>query len=215
MIVYVETNFILELAFEQNQDQAVDEIIKLAERDKINLAFPGFSISESLSKVTRQSRDREEFRKSLVKELQKLRESRSYQQSVRDLDPALELLQNVISKEPDRLISVLEQVLQVGTLLELDSSSFSQAQAYKVQLGTSIEDSIIYSAIISDLKYRPRKETKLFLSKDAKAFGGKKDKKKADVYQLIEVELESYGCKYIPGFKDGLGYIESELRKAG
>lgn len=58
MIVYVETNFILELAFEQNQDQAVDEIIKLAESDKINLVFPGFSISESLSKVTRQSRDR-------------------------------------------------------------------------------------------------------------------------------------------------------------
>ena|ERR1051326_4672676 len=125
MMVYVETNFILELAFEQNQDQAVDEILKLAESAKINLAFPGFSISESLSKVTRQSRDREEFRKSLVKELQKLRESRSYQQSVRDLDPALELLQNVISKEPDRLISVLEQVLKVSTLLELDSSSFT------------------------------------------------------------------------------------------
>lgn len=74
MIVYVETNFILELAFEQNQDQAVDEILKLAEGGKINLVFPGFSISESLSKVTRQSRGREEFRKSLVKELQKLQD---------------------------------------------------------------------------------------------------------------------------------------------
>jgi hypothetical protein len=32
---------------------------------------------------------------------------------------------------------------------------------------------------------------------------------------LIEAELNSYGCKYITGFKDGLGYLESELRKAG
>ncbi len=55
MIVYVETNFILELAFEQDQHQAVDEIIILAESNKINLAFPGFSISESLSKVIRTS----------------------------------------------------------------------------------------------------------------------------------------------------------------
>lgn len=214
MIVYVETNFVLEMAFEQNQHQAVNEILKLAENGKINLVFPGFSISESLSKVTRQSRDREQFHKSLVTELQKLSGSKSYQQSVRDLDPVLALLQNAISKEPDRLLSVLEQVLKVGTSLELDISSFNQAQAYKVQLGTSIEDSIIYSSIISDLKRRPYKDAKLFLSKDAKAFGNKKDKRKADVYQLIEIELESYGCKYITEFKDGLGYIESELRKA-
>jgi len=75
MIVYVETNFILELAFEQDQHQEANEILKLAESGKIDLVFPGFSISESLSKVTRRSRERDEFHKSLVRELQKLRGS--------------------------------------------------------------------------------------------------------------------------------------------
>jgi len=39
MIVYVETNFILELAFEQEQLQAANEILKLAEQSKVEFAF--------------------------------------------------------------------------------------------------------------------------------------------------------------------------------
>jgi predicted nucleic acid-binding protein len=204
MIVYVETNFILELAFEQEQHRAGIEILKLAENSKIELALPGFSISESLSKVIRQSRERDEFRKSLIQTLQQIGRSAPYQQFATSLEPVLQLLQNTIRDEPDRLLSVLERILKVGRLLELDISSFSQALTYKDQLTTSTEDSIIYGTIISDLKRRPYDEPKLFLSRDAEAFG----------YQRIKTELASYSCRYIKEFKDGLGYIESELRKA-
>lgn len=34
-------------------------------------------------------------------------------------------------------------------------------------------------------------------------------------YQYIKTELRSYNCTYIQEFVDGLGYIESELGKAG
>ncbi len=202
MIVYVETNFILELAFEQEQHQAANGILKLAEHGKIEFALPGFSISESLSKVTRQIRKREELHKSLIPALQDIGRSAPYQQFVTSLEPVLRLLQNTIRDEPDRLHSVLERLLKVGRLLELDILSFGHALIYKGELST--EDGIIYGTIISDLRRRPQDETKLFLSRDAEAFG----------YQRIKTELAAYGCKYIKEFKDGPGYIESELRKA-
>ncbi|MGH2496946.1 MAG: PIN domain-containing protein [Ktedonobacteraceae bacterium] len=204
MIVYVETNFILELAFEQEQHQAANEILKLAEHNKVEFALPGFSISESLSKVTRQIRKREELHKSLIPTLQDIGRSAPYQQFAASLEPVLQLLQNTIRDEPDRLLSVLERILKVGRLLELDISNFNLALAYKDQLSTSIEDSIVYGTIIADLRRRPYEGTKLFLSRDAEAFS----------YQRIKTELASYSCKYIKEFKDGLGYIESELRKA-
>jgi predicted nucleic acid-binding protein len=212
MIVYVETNFILELAFEQDQHQSANEVLRLAENSKIELAFPGFSISESLSKVIRQSRERDEFYRSLVQTLQQLRRSAPYQQSVIDLDPALALLQNIIEKGPDRLLSVLKRALQAGRLLELDISSFNHALAYKNQL--SIEDSIVYATIVSDLKYRPHNEIKLFLSRDEKAFGKVGEKKKEADFQRINVELKSYNCEYVGHFEHGLRFIEAELRKA-
>ena len=213
MIVYVETNFILELAYEQEHYQAANEILKLAENGKIKFAFPGFSISESLSKVTRQSRERDEFHKSLSHTLQQLGRSAPYQQSVTDLDPVLELLQNIIGKETDRLLSVLERVFKVGRSLELDISSFNQALTYKDQLSTSTEDSIVYSTIISDLRRRPYDEFKFFLSRDEKAFGESRNKKKAAYDPRIEAELRSYNCKYIGQFEHGLRSIESKLRK--
>lgn len=51
MIVYVETNFILELAFQQEQHQAVNSILELAERGKIELVYPGFSIRNPVLKL--------------------------------------------------------------------------------------------------------------------------------------------------------------------
>lgn len=212
MIVYVETNFILELALEQEHHQAAIEILQLAEKRKIDLAFPGFSISESLSKVTRQSRERDELLRFLSFTLQQLGRSASYEQIVTDLDPVLALLQNAIKAASDRLLSVLSRLLSVGRLVELNSSSLSQALAYKGQLST--EDSVVYGTIISDLILRPHDESKLFLSRDAEAFGESRNKKKDPYYQRIKTELRSYNCSYIQEFDDGLGYIESELLKA-
>jgi predicted nucleic acid-binding protein len=214
MIVYVETNFILELALEQEQHQVANEILELVESGKIELAFPGFSISESLSKVTRQRIERDKFYNSLIELRRELKRSALYQQLVIDLDPVQALLQEAIRTETDRMLSVLERILKVGRLLELDISSFSQALTYKDRLATSTEDSIIYGIIISDLRRRPDDEAKLFLSRDEKAFGKDGDAKKDVYYQRIKIELADYGCKYIKAFKDGLGYIESELRKA-
>jgi len=212
MIVYVETNFILEIVFEQDGYVSATKILELSESNKIELAFPGFSVGESLSKVTRQGRDRGELYKSLVQPLQQLKRSISYRPIIVDLEPVLALFQDATKRESDRLLSVLERILKVGRLLELDISSFSHALTYKNQLST--EDSIVYGTIISDLKRRPHDETKLFISRDEKAFGEDRNKKKDPSYERIKTELDSYNCTYIKKFEDGLHFIEAELRNA-
>lgn len=232
MIVYVETNFILELALEQDQHQAVDKILELVQSGKIELALPGFSISESLSTVRRKRIDRDRFYVSLEGLLDELKRSAQYQQLVIDLDPVRALLQDVLRTEKDRLLSVLERILKVGRVLELEVSSFSQALTYKDRLTTSTEDSIVYSLIITDLRRRPENEDKFFLSRDGEAFGkgedgeesvyhqrNEKEKeavaKKSIYYQRIKEELKLYKCTFINNFEHGLSAIEARLRKAG
>ena len=53
MKVYVETNFVLELALEQAQHAECEEILRLAESKSVEIALPAFSFVESASKVER------------------------------------------------------------------------------------------------------------------------------------------------------------------
>ena len=48
----------------------------------------------------------------------------------------------------------------------MDTSNFREALAYQRSLELSLQDSIIYSAAIADLKNQPIEEGKCFLSRD-------------------------------------------------
>ena|SRR5579859_5129458 len=147
MIVYVETNFVLEIAREQEQVEAANRILVLAEQRKIELAFPSFTLSEPFSTIIRQRKDRKELLRSLQDTLVQLRRSETHI----DLSP---------------------------------------------------QDSIIYSAIISDIMRRPVDEDKRFLSRDNEAFA---------TNLAIKRELRKHNCRYIGSFVDGLASIEHAL----
>ncbi len=61
MIVYVESNFVLELAFLQEEHESCDELITLAESHSIKLVVPAFSIVEPYDVLVRRSRQRQNF----------------------------------------------------------------------------------------------------------------------------------------------------------
>lgn len=76
---------------------------------------------------------------------------------------------------------------------------------YQRSLNLSLQDSIIYSAVVADLKSQPIEETKCFLSRDRKAFG-------RDVDHRIKAELRKYNCRYIGSFSQGLDFIQRSLK---
>lgn len=46
MRVYVETNFVLELALRQEQNESCEALLRLAEASRIGLVVPAFSLLE-------------------------------------------------------------------------------------------------------------------------------------------------------------------------
>lgn len=204
MIVYVETNFVLEISREQEQAVAAKKILALVEENKIVLAFPNFALSEPFSTIIRQRKDRQNLLRSLRETLGQLRRSETHQQTTNALEPVLHLLQAAIERDLDLLHSTVESLLKVGRSLEMDVNSFQQAMAYQKQLGLSPQDSIIFATIVADLKQQTKEAAKCFLSRDKKAFA---------TTPRIEAELKSYNCKYINLFTDGLVAIEHILQK--
>jgi predicted nucleic acid-binding protein len=202
MIVYVETNFVLEIAREQEQVEAANQILTLVEQGKIELAFPGFTLSEPFSTIIRQRKDRKELLRSLQDTLVQLRRSETHKNTTDALEPVLDLLNVAVERDLDLLHATIERMLKTGRSLETDISNFRQAVDYQKRFDLSPQDSIIYSAIIADISRRPAIEDKRFLSRDNEAFA---------TNLAIKRELRKYNCRYIGSFKDGLASIEHAL----
>lgn len=53
MIVFVETNFLLELVYQQEEHESCEAILALAEAGRIDLVLPAFSVAEARSTLLR------------------------------------------------------------------------------------------------------------------------------------------------------------------
>jgi predicted nucleic acid-binding protein len=199
MIVYVESNFVLEVALEQEQASSAEAILRSAESGKIELAFPNFALSEPFTTVTHRHKERLHMRRALEQMLEELRRSEPHKQIVSDLQPALVMFAATREKDISLLLSTIERILRVGKPLETDVNSFQQALEYRKRFDLSPQDSIIYAAVVSHLQRSTHEEDKCFLSRDRNAFGDNPQ---------IKSELASYNCRYIGSFREGLRFIQ-------
>jgi predicted kinase len=130
MIVYVESNFVLEIALEQEQSSSAEAILKLAESDTIELAFPSFALSEPFSTIMHRNKERADLHQSLMVTLRQLQRSEPNKQTILDLQPLLIILKNAVNREFDLLHSTVARLLKNGKTVELDDPSLRQALVY-------------------------------------------------------------------------------------
>lgn len=78
MNVYVETNFVLELVFQQEQSASCEQILALGEAGSTQLVVPAYSLAEPHEKITRQAKSRRDLQLTLQAELRQLARTSSY-----------------------------------------------------------------------------------------------------------------------------------------
>lgn len=108
------------------------------------------------------------------------------------------LLANAAKKEKDSLWTTVNRLIDGGTSIETNGTCLRRALEYQKRFDLSQQDSIIYSAIITDMQHRPFTEMKCFISTNYKDF---KD-------PGIISELNSYNCRYEQSFGKGLNFIK-------
>ena len=78
MKVYVETNFVLELAVLQEQHSSCDKILSLCEENRIELILPAYSLAEPFEKLHRRQEKRRILQQELKTELMQITRSSSF-----------------------------------------------------------------------------------------------------------------------------------------
>lgn len=206
MILYVETNFVLELAFEQEGHGDCQAILDLAKVEGgLELALPAFCIGEAYERQIRRQRDREELHRRLMDELGELSRSPSYARRLKEIREVTALLAESGQEELQSLELVLDELYDAATIVPLDKAVAREAHRQQSSRGLSPQDALVYTSILSHLRGTgaadsPEEPHSCFVTRDT-------DFTDDDV----RADLESLGCKILFRFDAALGYVQSRL----
>lgn len=109
MNVYVETNYVLKLAFQQEQFESCEQILQLCEAGRAQVVIPAYSLAEPHEKLIRQANNRKELQRKLRDELQQLSRTASYINRISSIEDIANLLVQSNQEERQRFVQYREQ----------------------------------------------------------------------------------------------------------
>lgn len=201
MNVYVESNFVLELALEQEQHESCEQLIRLASAGSVNLWVPAFSLAEPHDALISRDKSRRKLSNDLKPHLDELGRSEQY----RSVPDAFGDLPGILSAagavERDGLKGTLDHLLLCALIIPLTADVLRAASAVQVELGLPAKDSLVLASVQAHLEDTVPTES-CFLNRNIKDFDSPR------VREILGIHL----CKFFGSFDDGLRYIESRQK---
>lgn len=102
MNIYVETNFVLEVVFQQEQSLSCEHILQFCEAGQAHLIIPAYSLAEPHEKLPRQAKSRRDLQQSLDTELRQLARTTSYTTRIASIQDIARLLIQSNEEEQQR-----------------------------------------------------------------------------------------------------------------
>jgi hypothetical protein len=196
--VYVESNFVLELALDQEDRDSCERLLEHARRGVIQLVIPGCALLEPNETLTRRVRDWERLAREVESEFTQLRRNAVLQAEV---DALAELTVRAVKLATDRHEEVRAQILTHARVLSIDSATLLEAERVRASYAMELPDAVMLASVLLDLRSESRES--IFVNKNSKDF--------AD--PSVQAELADRACKYIGSFRNGLARVESSSNR--
>jgi predicted nucleic acid-binding protein len=199
--IYVETNFVLELVFEQEQFKSCEEILLLSEQKPATLIIPAYSLAEPHEKLIRQARNRKALQQSLDREFKQLERTVSYKNRIQNnIREFFSLLVEIDVEETKRFAKYRNRLLSHADIIPLNGNILSEAATYENRYALMPQDALVYASILFHLQQN-KPTIACFLNRNSRDFDTPE----------IKAELNSFNCRMISQFDQGLSFIQSQL----
>ena len=142
MNIYVETNFVLELTFEQEQQASCEQILQMCEAGQAHLIIPAYSLAEPHEKLSRQARNRRELQRSLDVELRQLLRTASYASRIKSIQDLASLMVQSNEEERHRFTQCRERLLKIGEIVALTADILNEAASYETKYDLTPQDAL-------------------------------------------------------------------------
>jgi hypothetical protein len=202
MTVYVESNFVLEQALQQEECDSCAAIIDLASKSLISLTVPAFSLAEPHVAIAAKEKARSRLSNDLRNEIFQLARSKSHHSAPATFGPLASVLMERSQLERTGLRDAISQLLRTADVIALDAAILSSAADVQIHHGMSGQDAIVLASVLSHLEsHRPAESC--FLNRNSKDFDDPD----------IRERLDTFGCKFFAKFEEGLRYIVSKTKR--
>ena len=203
MNVYVESNFVLEMVFQQEQSEACERILAFCESTTVELLIPAYCLAEPHEKLRRQNNSRQELQRNLNAELRQLARTSSYAARVQSIKDIADLLIQSSEDERQRFTHIQRRILQVAVVIPLTTEILLVASGYEHEFDLIPQDAIVFASVMGYLKSQ-NNVGNCFLNRNSRDF---------DNPDIVHA-LNQFHCKMIPKFDDGLRFIQSTLNRS-
>ena len=200
MNVFVETNFVLELALEQQEAPACKKLVDLASAKSIRLLLPAYSFVEPHETLTRRQLDRRDLRSLVSNELAQLARSKPLAERAAASHEILKLLVESAEYETKQIEQMKRRLWSMGEVLPLDLGVLRSAAECQADYDLSPQDAIVYASIRARLEIDHASDS-CFVSRNPGDFDD------PDLHR----DLASFNCKYFSSFSTALQYIEHAI----
>lgn len=200
MNVYVESNFVLELALLQEQHASCEDILRLCETGRIQLVIPAYCLAEPYETLVRRHKQLQRLKAELDAELRQLARTTAYAARLSGFGHLTALLIDSADEEAKHLETVRSRLLNVVEVIPLDASILTAATQHQGDHGFSPQDALVYASVLLHLK-QDHVVQSCFLNRNSRDF---------DDPDIVE-ELNQYLCKLLPRFDSGYQFILSCL----
>lgn len=196
MIVYVESNFIIEWAAAQEESIHCDQLLRWGEAGNIDLVIPAFSISEPIQTIHRRHAQRRRLQQELAKDINLLGRTGSYRERLRQGTEVVSILDESRREEQRRLDDVLERITAIAEVVPLDRETLGRARVLREEHDLKQPDAIVLASVVIHLETDPKGD-RIFIQKDRKDF----------LNPDIADRLAQLGCELFGSFQAGVGRI--------
>jgi len=199
VIVYAESNFLLELAYLQETHEACERLLALAEAGRITLVLPAFCVTEARMALATRARQRTDFNNRLQPVLRELARSQPLASVPDESKQLVAALVEASVADAARLDHAIKRCFDVSAVQSIDATLTFNAMRYESQFDLSAQDALVYASVVGHAAANAG--TKVFVTRNSNDF----------VDPDIKAELGSHNCKLLSSFLDTLRYVESFL----
>jgi predicted nucleic acid-binding protein len=198
LIVFVETNFILELAYVRATADDCRRLLDLVRDRRIQIAVPSFALIEARLAWHRNVKRRDRLHATVRAELNELARSRPLIDIPAQSQAFVAALIDTAQQDRVRLESAIEELARLSTVMPILPSTLAEALDVERRLGLSPQDALVYASVIDHIRTGPSGEV-LFVTQNRRDF------------LVVQDELATFGCKLLFAFDAAEGYVRSKI----